>query len=716
MNLQVDFERLLLAHKAVRAELLTERGSADHWVGHVASSPFATAAAISALVAAHHPDTEDVLRESAAGHGQAFELVQGDLSEFLVESVHWLARNQNPDGGWGDCLAARSNIGATMLVQAAFRLTGIPAKYADLMLNADQYVEAQGGVSALRQNYGGDKTRTAPILAACALAGMVPWRQVPALPFEQVCLPERLQQHLKIPVERTAAPILLAVGRAKFGNDPPSNPLTRLLRRGLRTKCLVLLKRLQAADDGFLACTSTTAFVVMSLASIGCQDHSIVRRGIEFLLSTVRGDASWPGVTNLATTVTSLALNESSAGQFFATPRPPVGNGHTLAELKLGESLARATWDDTAMAGDTVSYVSPVRESTPLHAVLASIQADSQEQVFNDRCLDWLLDCQRQERNPVTGVSAGGWAWSDAAGALPNTSDTARVLIALARWPRTDDNLHRGRIDQAAELGVEWLLDLQTEDGGWTTFYRDAAGYQPDEPGVDVSAQAMRALAALRELWQKEPHATRTSQQIVLTARATAAIERGWQFLQARQRDDGSFIPLWFGNEHLPGERNPVCGTAEVLITCGELERLDADLAQRAAQWLLSAQHADGGWGLPRARLDYSGAEKDGFRAWRANEARAKLCSVEETAMAVTAMLPLGDHNAAYAKSVSSGLTWLLNAVEQDAHRRAAVIGFYPGGIWYHERLYPLVFAAGALSRATRVLTAQGQMVARVAR
>src|SRR5688572_2209286 len=52
MNLQVDVERLQLAQKAVRAELLTERAAGGHWVGYVASSPFATAAAISALVAA----------------------------------------------------------------------------------------------------------------------------------------------------------------------------------------------------------------------------------------------------------------------------------------------------------------------------------------------------------------------------------------------------------------------------------------------------------------------------------------------------------------------------------------------------------------------------------------------------------------------------------------------------------------------------------------
>ena len=174
MNLEVDVERLLLAHKAVRAELLAERAPGGYWAGQIGSSPVATAAAVSALVVSHHQDSDDALRETAAGGGQVIEqLVQGDLSELLLESVHWLARRQNEDGGWGDCDGAESNIAATMLVQAAFRLTGIPAKYADLMVRADQFVAAQGGVAGLRRRIGRDKTYLAPILANCALADMI---------------------------------------------------------------------------------------------------------------------------------------------------------------------------------------------------------------------------------------------------------------------------------------------------------------------------------------------------------------------------------------------------------------------------------------------------------------------------------------------------------------------------------------------------------------
>jgi squalene-hopene/tetraprenyl-beta-curcumene cyclase len=185
--------------------------------------------------------------------------------------------------------------------------------------------------------------------------------------------------------------------------------------------------------------------------------------------------------------------------------------------------------------------------------------------------------------------------------------------------------------------------------------------------------------------------------------------------LESQQGEDGRFNPLWFGNEHQPEDQNPVYGTAQVLIACAELKRLDTEMAHRAARWLLSVQHSTGGWGPPRAPRDYSGAEKDGFRAWRANEAMAKLCSVEETGLAITALLPLVDSSHGASRAVSAGLTWLATAVEQDAHRRPAVIGFYPSKLWYHERLYPLVFAAGAFSRATRLLAPQPHETAPVA-
>ncbi|HEX5471736.1 MAG TPA: prenyltransferase/squalene oxidase repeat-containing protein [Lacipirellulaceae bacterium] len=655
MNLEVDVERLTLAQKAVRAELLAER-AAGHWSGQLGSSPFATAAAVSALVVAHQRDSRHALQTVATGEGQPIEhVVQGDLSELLLESVNWLAQHQNSDGGWGDCVGARSNVGATMLVQAAFRLTGIPAKFADLTDRADDFVKSAAGLSGLRRQYGPDKPVLAAILANCALAGMVTWQQVPTPQFELACLPQQWQRDLQVFAARPALPILLAVGHAKFHHDPPANPISRLLRRGMRAKSIALLEQYLKTDDNYAASTPITAFVIMSLSSMGYQDHTIVRRGVDFLFSSVRADASWSATPNLAVSNTALAWN-------------------SLAVSPAADS--RRDWPEDANDHVTISDD---------HAVVSEC------------CCDWLLSRQQLKPNALTHVPQGGWASTDANGALPSTNATAGVLLALATLHSDITALQRDRAEHAASRGIAWLLNLQNDDGGWPTYYRDDTR-RFDQSAADVAAHVLRALGAWRSEWRSH-----SSSEVARTsADVMRAIERGWKFLESQQQEDGSFIPLWFGNEYQPDQRNFVYGTSQVLLACGDLERLDTDTAKRAASWLMAAQHTNGGWGPPRAPVDYAVTEKDGPRGRRANEAMVQFCSVEETALAISALLPLAENNLAIPKCVSRGLTWLINAIEQDSHRHPAILGFTSLKLWYDERLYPLAFAAGALSQAVR--------------
>jgi squalene-hopene/tetraprenyl-beta-curcumene cyclase len=669
MNLEVDSERLALASKAVRAEVLAERTSAGCWTGELSSSPFATAAAVSALVIAHRRRSKNPLLEMSSDERSFEQVVQGDLSELLVESVQWLGRQQNPDGGWGDCLGARSNIAATMLVQAAFRLTGIPGKFTDLMARADDYVAAAGGAAGLRRHCGKDKPLLAAIMTNCALADVVSWHQVPTLQFEVPCLAKRWHSELQAFSDRLATPIVLGVGRAKFHHDPPVNPISRLLRRSLREKSLMILEQLQAADDSFLASVPITAFVIMSIGSIGCQDHSIVRRGIEFLLSAVRADSSWSISPNLAVTNTALAINCLTA--------PPA----TAHNWQLGAIEHNNDHDDS---------------------------------LISERCLDWLIGCQRREPNSVTEVPEGGWSVSDSIGSLPNTVATSQVLSVLARLHRNIESAQRERIDRVVGRGIAWLLNLQNENGGWPTFYRGEAFLQFDHGGIDATAEVLRSLASWQRVWRETPRDAAQRRPFGIEERMPHAIENGFRFLESQQREDGSLIPLWFGNEHQPSETNPVIGTAQVLLTCAELHRKDSKLAQRAARWLVTAQHTNGGWGPPRAPINYSGAEGEGLRGKRANEASAQFCSIAESALAISGLLTVADFDASFSRAAARGLHWLIDAIEHDNIRRPAIIGFYLSKLWYHERLYPLVFAAGALTRALRGMTVRAPAISHI--
>ena len=141
--------------------------------------------------------------------------------------------------------------------------------------------------------------------AVMAIAGKVNWRNVPQLPFELAACPHQVFGALGLPVVSYALPALIAIGQVRHHHRPSRNPATRLLRNRLTPKTLGLLGHIQPSSGGYLEATPLTSFVLMSLASAGRQNPAAVG----FLKESMRSDGSWPIDTNLATWVTTLAVN-----------------------------------------------------------------------------------------------------------------------------------------------------------------------------------------------------------------------------------------------------------------------------------------------------------------------------------------------------------------------------------------------------------------------
>jgi len=615
----IEPERLTRALAKARSDLLAERNGQVHWTGELASSPLATATAVSALAVA------DRGRKLTASQSQ--DAADCQYGELIVRGLRWLVKTQNQDGGWGDTTDSLSNIATTYLACAAFRLNGVPGNDPGLLDRAWRYIGTRGGIAGLRRRYGRDKTFAAPILTNCALAGMTPWREVSSLPFELACLPPAWFRFLRLPVVSYAIPALVAIGQAKYFHQKPLNPLTRLLRGAAVRKSLELLEKMQPAGGGFLEATPLTSFVVMSLASVGFHEHAVVRRGLDFIVRSARPDGAWPIDTNLATWNTSLSINALAAGE------------------------------------DGLGDVD---------------------------CLDWLLDCQHQQQHPYTSAAPGGWGWSDLSGAVPDADDTPGALLALDAYLSTDiTEAQRAQIHAAAASGIDWLLDLQNRDGGWPTFCRGWGKLPFDRSGSDLTAHVLRAMRVWRERFSDreqsgdENHAVRLS-------RMRTATDLGIAYLVQSQRADGSWAPLWFGNQYFPEEENPIYGTAKVLIALGDNDLLETDAARRGLNWLIARRNPDGGWG-GRPVIE------KGRARWYS--------SVEETAVALEALagarMPVSGVSATMLQTaVNQGLQWLAGAVERDAHRETSPIGFYFAKLWYHERLYPLIFTVSALGQA----------------
>jgi squalene-hopene/tetraprenyl-beta-curcumene cyclase len=288
------------------------------------------------------------------------------------------------------------------------------------------------------------------------------------------------------------------------------------------------------------------------------------------------------------------------------------------------------------------------------NAVLALDAAGALSEVDTKLTAAWLAGQQHRTVHPYTRAAPGAWAWTPLDGGVPDADDTARAALALQLL----------RSHEPARAGLDWLLDLQNRDGGWPTFCRGWGKLPFDKSAPDLTAHAIEALNAAPP-----------------SARIRRAIGRGLDYLRRTQRDDGAWLPLWFGNQFAPDKSNPVFGTAAVLPALFALH--EADCSERGVAYLVGSQNEDGGWGGAR-----------GLRS-----------TVEETATAASALAQAparADARAALRRAAS----WLLDKLDDGTWLTPSPIGLYFSSLWYSERLYPIIWvteAFGRMGRATEL-------------
>ena len=235
-----------------------------------------------------------------------------------------------------------------------------------------------------------------------------------------------------------------------------------------------------------------------------------------------------------------------------------------------------------------------------------------------------------------------------------------------------EDEESRNLCRDAAERGIVWLLDLQNRDGGMPTFCRGWGALPFDRSSPDLTAHALRAWTA----WSDE-------MPVPLQDRIKEGTRQALRFLKQHQRGDGSWVPLWFGNQHLRrDEENPTYGTSMVAIALMDLEPNlkgpEREALARGINWLRAHQNADGGWGAGEGTPS----------------------SIEETALAMSA---LGNRATIPVDIMQRAADWLAEATEQGTSFPASPIGFYFAKLWYFEKLYPKVWTVSALSRFERL-------------
>jgi squalene-hopene/tetraprenyl-beta-curcumene cyclase len=200
------------------------------------------------------------------------------------------------------------------------------------------------------------------------------------------------------------------------------------------------------------------------------------------------------------------------------------------------------------------------------------------------RCADWLLSKEVKKKGDWSvkrpNVTPGGWYFEFANEFYPDIDDTAMVLLGL-HHARSANTVGQ---QAAVKRAIDWLLAMQSSDGGWAAFdvdnnwqFLNAVPFADhnamlDPTCPDITGRVLEALS-LYGLGGNHP-----------------AIRKGAAYLRRAQEADGSWYGRW-GVDYIYGTFLALRG----LRAAGESDR-EAHIL-RAGEWLRSIQNADGGWG-----------------------------------------------------------------------------------------------------------------------
>jgi squalene-hopene/tetraprenyl-beta-curcumene cyclase len=505
----------------------------------------------------------------------------------------YLRAIQGKHGGWP--LFPDGDVDLSATVKAYFALKAVgDAIDAPHMVRARQAVLARGG--AARAN-----VFTRILLA---LFGAVPWQAVPVMPVEIMRLPAWFPFHLdKVSYwSRTVLVPLLVVMALR---PRARNPRGIEIRELFTTPPGLVRDWLSHADRSFYGIVFAALDRVLRRAEpyfpAGARQRA-VEAAVAFVDERLNGE---DGLGAIFPAMANSVMMYDCLGYPADHPNLVTAKGAIRKMLVLEpdrtycQPCLSPVWD-TALAA---------------HALLEAGGGAAESSVR--RSLDWLVERQVLDvagdwtaRRPH--VRPGGWPFQYVNPHYPDLDDTAVVVMALDRCDRV-------RYEPAIKRATEWVVGMQSRNGGWGAFDADNTyhylnhipfadhGALLDPPTSDVTA---RCLGMLAQLGYDDGH---------------PGVKESLGFLRDEQEAEGSWFGRW--------GTNYIYGTWSVLSA---LNAAGVDPAapeiRRAVDWLLAHQRDDGGWG------------EDGATYWPDRpHGEGRAATPSQTAWALLALMAAGE-------------------------------------------------------------------------
>jgi squalene-hopene/tetraprenyl-beta-curcumene cyclase len=487
----------------------------------------------------------------------------------------YIRRTQGAHGGWPLFHDGDFDMSATVKAYFALKMIG-DSPDADHMRRAGEAALARGGAAKCN-------VFTRMLLA---LFGQMSWRAVPVMPVEIMLLPKWFPFHIDR-ISYWARTVIV-----------PLLVLQALKPRARNAKGVTI-------DELFLV--PPREIGPPSKAPHQKWSWFLFFRGVDAVLRAAAPlfplGARRRAIDRAVAFVTERLNGEDGLGAIF----PAMANSVMMFDV-LGIStdhpdraIARKSIDKLLVIKDDEAYcqpcVSPVWDTAlTAHALLdvGGAQADGDA----SRGLEWLrplqvLDVKGDWATQRPQVRPGGWAFQYANPHYPDLDDTAVVVMAMDRVQAAGGANYTEAIARARE----WIVGLQSRDGGWAAFDADNTYYYLnnipfadhgallDPPTEDLTGRCVSMLAQLGE-----------------TSDTSPALARGIDYLRRTQLADGSWYGRW-GMNYIYGAWSVLCA-----LNAAGVDR-QSPMIRKSVDWLVAIQNADGGWGEDGTsyKLDYRG-------------------------------------------------------------------------------------------------------------
>ena len=571
----------------------------------------------------------------------------GTLNQPLHERMAvYLRRIQEDHGGWPLFHRGAFNISASVKAYFALKAVGDSP-------DAPHMKRARDAILA----YGGAEKSNVFTRIQLALFGAVPWRAVPVMPVEIMLLPQWFPFHLsKVAYwSRTViVPLLVLMAKKPQAKNPRNIRIDELF--------VTLPDQVKKWPGNATHSPFTPVFEVLDKILRAAEPYmpkglrqKSIDKAVAWITQRLNGEdglgAIYPAMANSVMMFNCLGYEPTNPD--YAIARKSVDNlVIDTPERTYCQPCLSPVWD-TGLAIHAL-----LEGNAPRDKIASACEWLAQRQVL-DLVGDWA------DWRPH--VRPGGWAFQYNNAYYPDLDDTAVVVMAL-------DRFDRDKYRNAIERGAEWVLGLQSKNGGWGAFDADNAYYYLnhipfadhgallDPPSADVTG---RCLGMFAQLGYSKDH---------------PAIARAIAYLRREQEKEGCWFGRW-GTNYIYGTWSTLCALNAIGI-----DHKDR-MIRRAVDWLIAKQRPDGGWG------------EDGESYW--TEKPKGECAVStpaQTAWALIALMAAGEvDNPATAK----GIEWLTSMQKPDGtwdEDYYTAVGF-PRVFYLRYHGYKAFFPQWALSR-----------------